>query len=292
MKIFQSLPFLLLSSALLFSCGENFTKKIAALEQELAATNNPVIADSLFRTYQAAIEAHPNKHADNLLYLTKAAEIKFLRNREAVTAVRLVNDGLKVHGEGQDLAEPISLLARIWRVYQHKAAPDMSQNPDDIDLTRLNLERNLQWLDSALVRLDRAMGGVAVTDKSKADLFIQISEGYSTIVQAVDPKKFVELNMKAAGLAKTIGEPNTALRFYYNVAEKLPTHPKAPTALFMMGFIYENDLKDMEKAKSTYEEFLKRYPNDPDYVDDAQNALQFLGIPPEEIIKQFEQNQQ
>jgi TolA-binding protein len=102
----------------------------------------------------------------------------------------------------------------------------------------------------------------------------------------------VELNMKAAGLAKTIGEPNTALRFYYNVAEKLPTHPKAPTALFMMGFIYENDLKDMEKAKSTYEEFLKRYPNDPDYVDDAQNALQFLGIPPEEIIKQFEQNQQ
>jgi tetratricopeptide (TPR) repeat protein len=292
MKIFQSLPFLLLSSALLFSCGENFTKKIAALEQELATTNNPVIADSLFRTCQAAVEAHPNKHADNLLYLTKAAEIKFLRNREAVTAVRLVNDGLKVHGEGQDLAEPVSLLARIWRVYQHKAAPDLSQNPDDIDLTRLNLERNLHWLDSALVRLDRAMGGVAVTDKSKADQFIQISEGYSTIVQAVDPKKFVELNMKAAGLAKTIGEPNTALRFYYNVAEKLPTHPKAPTALFMMGFIYENDLKDMEKAKSTYEEFLKRYPNDPDYVDDAQNALQFLGIPPEEIIKQFEQNQQ
>ncbi len=292
MKIFQSLPFLLLSSVLLFSCGENFTKKIAALEQELATTNNPVIADSLFRTYQAAVAAHPNKHADNLLYLTKAAEIKFLRNREAVTAVRLVNDGLKVHGEGQGLAEPIGLLARIWRVYQHKAAPDLSQNPDDIDLTRLNLERNLHWLDSALVRLDRAMGGVAVTDKSKADQFIQISEGYSTIVQAVDPKKFVELNMKAAGLAKTIGEPNTALRFYYNVAEKLPTHPKAPTALFMMGFIYENDLKDMEKAKSTYEEFLKRYPNDPDYVDDAQNALQFLGIPPEEIIKQFEQNQQ
>jgi tetratricopeptide (TPR) repeat protein len=292
MKIFQSLPFLLLSSALLFSCGENFTKKIAALEQELATTNNPVIADSLFRTYQAAVAAHPNKHADNLLYLTKAAEIKFLRNREAVTAVRLVNDGLKVHGEGQDLAEPVSLLARIWRVYQHKAAPDLSQNPDDIDLTRLNLERNLHWLDSALVRLDRAMGGVAVTDKSKADQFIQISEGYSTIVQAVDPKKFVELNMKAAGLAKTIGEPNTALRFYYNVAEKLPTHPKAPTALFMMGFIYDNDLKDMEKAKSTYEEFLKRYPNDPDYVDDAQNALKFLGIPPEEIIKQFEQNQQ
>ncbi|MBK9335654.1 MAG: tetratricopeptide repeat protein [Lewinellaceae bacterium] len=292
MRILHFFTIALFSTIFLLACGEDFTKKIAALEQELTATNNPVIADSLFRTYLAAVEAHPNKHADNLLYLTKAAEIKLLRNKEAVAAVRLVNDGLKNHGEGQDLTEPISLLARIWRVYQHKAAPDLSQNPDDIDLARLNLERNLNWLDSALIRLDRSMGGVAVTDKTKADQFIQIAEGYSTIVQVVDPKKFVELNMKAAGLAKTIGEPNTALRFYYNVAEKLPAHPKAPTALFMMGFIYENDLKDMEKAKSTYEEFLKRYPNDPDYVDDAQNALQFLGIPPEEIIKQFEQNQQ
>ena len=47
-----------------------------------------------------------------------------------------------------------------------------------------------------------------------------------------------------------------------------------------------------ENFKSTYEEFLKRYPNDPDYVDDAENALKFLGIPPEEIIKQFEKNPQ
>jgi len=292
MRILQFFLFILFSSLILLACGEDFTKKIAALEKELAATNNPAIADSLCRTYEAAAQAKPGDHAQNLLYLTKAAEIKFLRNKDAVHAVRLVNSAIQEHGDGQDLAEPISLLTRIWRVYQHKATPDFSKEPDDIDQTKLNLERNLFWIDSALLRLDRAMGGATATDKDKAQLFLQLSEGYATLVQSVDPNKFVDLNMKAAGLAKTIGEPNTALRFYYNVAEKLPAHAKAPTALFMMGFIYENDVKDMTLAKSTYEEFLKRYPNDPDYVDDAENALKFLGVPPEEIIKQFEKNQQ
>jgi len=292
MRILQSFIIALLPSLVLFSCGEDYTKKIAALEQELAATNNPVIADSLCRSYEAAVQANPGEHARNLLYLTKSAEIKFVRSKDAVNAVRLVNSALKDHGEGQDLAEPISLLARVWRVYQHKATPDLSKEPDDIDLTKLNLERNLFWIDTALVRLDRDMGGDTATDKGKAGLFLELSEGYSTLVHTVDPNKFVDLNMKAAGLAKTIGEPNKALRFYYNVAEKLPAHAKAPTALFMMGFIYENDLKDMAQAKTTYEEFLKRYPNDPDYVDDAENALKFLGVPPEEIIKQFEKNQQ
>lgn len=292
MRIFKSFLFALFAGLILSACGEDFSKKIAELEQKLAVSNDPAVAETLCNTYQTAAQANPGDHAKNLAYLTKAAEIKFVRNKDAVGAVRLVNTALKDHGEGQDLADPVSMLTRVWRLYQHKATPDLSKEPDDIDLTKLNLERNLFWIDTALARLDRGMGGATATDKAKAGLFLELSEGYSTLVQTVDPNKFADLNMKAAGLAKTIGEPNKALRFYYNVAEKMPTHAKAPTALFMMGFIYENDLKDMAQAKTTYEEFLKRYPNDPDYVDDAENALKFLGIPPEEIIKQFEKNQQ
>ncbi|MEQ1743795.1 MAG: tetratricopeptide repeat protein [Saprospiraceae bacterium] len=291
MRILNLLFIALLPSLVLVSCDENFTKKIAALEQQVAASSDPALADSLARTYLAAVTANPNNHADNLRYLTKAAEIKFSQ-KDVLGAARLVNGALKTHGEGQDLAEPVGLLARVWRMYQHKATPDLSSNPDDIDQTKLNLERNLFWIDSALIRLESGMGGAAAPDKTKAALFLQLSEGYATLVQTVDPNKFVELNLKAAGLAKTVGEPNTALRFYYNVADKTPTHAKAPTALFMMGFIYENDLRDIASAKSTYEDFLKRYPNDPDYVDDAQNALRYLGMSPEEIIKQFEKNPQ
>ena len=92
-------------------------------------------------------------------------------------------------------------------------------------------------------------------------------------------------------MAKTVDEPRKALELYQKVANGLPQHPKAPTALFMSGFVYENDLNDLNNAKAVYESFLQKYPNDPDFTDDAQNALKMLGKSPEEIIKQFEQQQ-
>ena len=292
MKITLSLLFAPFAVLLFVSCGDGFSKKIAALEQQLAETDDPNVAATLFETYQEAVKAHPGKHADNLRYLTKAAELKFLREKDAVTAVRLVNDGIKTHGAGQDLAEPMSVLARVWRLYQHKAAPDMSKNPDDIDLTRYNLERNTHWLDSCLVRLDRDMGGATVADRSKAEKFLQVAEGYATLIQTADPNKFASLNMMAAGLARTIGEPNTALRFYYHVAEKMPTHRDAQVALLMMGIIYEDELQDLDKAKSTYEEFLRRYPDGSEYTNDVKTSLENLGIPLEERVKRMEQNQE
>ena len=59
-------------------------------------------------------------------------------------------------------------------------------------------------------------------------------------------------------------------------------------ALFMTGFVQENLLKNLDKAKTAYELFLQRYPNDPDFADDAQNCLKLLGKSPEEIFQQFE----
>ena len=98
--------------------------------------------------------------------------------------------------------------------------------------------------------------------------------------------------LRAAGLAKAVENPTKAIELYSKVSEGLPQHAKAPSALFMQAFIYENDLGEMQKAKTTYESFLQRFPNDPDFADDAQNALKMLGKSPEEIVKEFEKMQQ
>lgn len=147
-------------------------------------------------------------------------------------------------------------------------------------------------LTQKLADLDKAMGGAAVTDKTKAEAFIQTSEELAGLVEKSNPDQYVDLLLKAAGLAKTVENPQKAIELYRKVAEGLPKHPKAPTALFMIGFVYENDLNDLAKAKSTYEAFLKQYPNDPDFADDAQTALSLLGKSPDDIIKEFEQKQQ
>lgn len=286
--------FYLLFSALLWqACGKkDFATLISKQEQSLQQSYTPGKADTLLQLYQEAVKAQPEKHAENFGYLVKGARIKFVRQNDAVEAVRWVDNAMKNHAQGQPLTEPIGLLALVWSSYMYKASPELQRNPDEIDLMRAYLEKNMTWIDSSLVRLDKEMGSPIVNDKAKAEEFIRIAEAYSNLLQTRNTDKSVDLLLKAGGLAKTIGNANKAIQLYYNVGEKMPQHPKAPTALFMMAFIYENDLKDLDKAKATYEEFLKRYPKDPDYADDAQNALKYLGLSADEIIKRFEKNPQ
>ena len=143
-------------------------------------------------------------------------------------------------------------------------------------------------LQKKLGELDAAMGGAAVTDKAKAAEFIKTSEELAALLEKKNPDQYVDVVLKAAGLAKTVENPQKAIELYTKIAEGLPQHKKAPTALFMIGFVQENDLNDLSAAKATYENFLQKYPNDPDFADDAQNALKLLGKSPEEIIQEFE----
>ncbi|HOY07098.1 MAG TPA: tetratricopeptide repeat protein [Saprospiraceae bacterium] len=147
-------------------------------------------------------------------------------------------------------------------------------------------------LEQKLVTIDKEIGGAKSPDKEKAAQFIQTSEELAALLQPTDPDKYATVMLKAAGLAKSVENPAKAIELYAKVSEGLPQHPKAPTALFMQAFIYENDLGNLQKAKSTYESFLQRYPNDADFADDAQNSLKMLGKSPEEIIKEFEKLQQ
>lgn len=281
-----------LFGALFSACQSDPVAKIPALEKILATTNSPGLADTLIQLYQAAVKVHPAKAADNLHYLTKAAELKFVFQKDELTAVRWLNTAIKDYGQGQNLTEPIGMLTRIGHDYLYQKTPGLSQNPDDIDEMQSNLLKYKSWIDSSLVRLEKEMGSPAVTDNAKADIFIKIAETYAALLEHDNPDKGVDLLLMAGALAKTTGNANKAIQLYYSVGEKMPNHPKAPTALFMEAFIYENDLQDMDKAKATYELFLKRYPNDPDYADDAQNALKYLGKSPEEVVRQFEQNPQ
>lgn len=155
-----------------------------------------------------------------------------------------------------------------------------------------NSGKKIADLTQKLTKLDQEMAGANVTDKAKALDFIQTSEILAPLVEKSNQEQYVDVTLKAAGLAKTIGQPQKAIELYQKIADGLPNHPKAPTALFMLGFVYENDLNNLDKAKAIYQDFLKKYPNDPDFADDARNSLKNLGKSPEELIKEFEQQQQ
>lgn len=66
--------------------------------------------------------------------------------------------------------------------------------------------------------------------------------------------------IEASKLYVSIGNYNKSIELYDYVMERYPDSKLAADALFSKGFVYENNLNDISRAKATYEEFLEKYP--------------------------------
>ncbi len=92
---------------------------------------------------------------------------------------------------------------------------------------------------------------------------------------------------KAADVAQGIGQPERAIAILEKAYNKYKDFPQRPNCLFIIGFIYENDLKDLEKAQVFYKSFLERYP-DHHMANAAKASLNNLNKSPEDLIKEFQ----
>ena len=67
-----------------------------------------------------------------------------------------------------------------------------------------------------------------------------------------------------------------------------PDYDKTPAGMFMMAsFIYEDQLRDLDKARAMYERILADYPES-ELIPSVQASLRNLGKTPEELIREFE----
>jgi tetratricopeptide (TPR) repeat protein len=98
----------------------------------------------------------------------------------------------------------------------------------------------------------------------------------------------LELLMKAGEIARGLGKYDKAIELLSMVWVKHPKHRLAPPALFLQGFIYDNDLSDSTLAVQHYREFLLRYPEH-ELAPQVQTLMEVVGKSPEELIKTFEQ---
>jgi tetratricopeptide (TPR) repeat protein len=275
-----------------FSCKnkEDFSGKIRQLEQTMEAHFDPKLATQLADLYKKAAKANPDNHAENLDYFTKAASLQYSKLDDAVSACRGLDDAMIHHSKGQNLTKTIGLYSQIYNGVLYNSTKAIRLDPSDVEKMRTHLTNHSVWIDSTLARLDKEMldKNLIITDKEKASTFIETCETYANIIRSTDADKATNLTLKAAGVAKSIENFNKATQLYESIASLIPAHAKSPTALFMMAFVYENDLQNMAKAKETYELFLKKFPEDKDYADDAIMALKNLGKSPEDLIKEFE----
>ena len=93
---------------------------------------------------------------------------------------------------------------------------------------------------------------------------------------------------KAGDVAMNTNRSNKAIELYDRIITNFGSYHKAPEALFLKGYVYENNLGRLDKAQAIYEEFLEKYP-DNEFADDAEVSLKYLGKSPEELIEIFQQ---
>ncbi len=93
---------------------------------------------------------------------------------------------------------------------------------------------------------------------------------------------------RAGQLSGSLHRPSETIDIYKRILEKYPSFEKDTICLFMMGFTYETQLKDIEKARKAYSDFLEKYPGH-HLARDVKFSLDNLGKSDEEIIRMFEE---
>lgn len=116
-----------------------------------------------------------------------------------------------------------------------------------------------------------------------------VSELEEYLVTYSDSARFVEFYILLGDLySQTLKLPKKGLYFFQKVTSDYPKHEKAPIALFYQGYVLENFLSNYEQAKIAYELFLLNYP-DHELRETVELSIQHLGVPLDELIKQFEE---
>jgi outer membrane protein assembly factor BamD (BamD/ComL family) len=129
----------------------------------------------------------------------------------------------------------------------------------------------------------------AVTfDKERADKLLQ---RYDKFIKDFPADTLVPVYLfKSANLEMNGTNAEGAVSRFDQLIREYPSNPKAATSMFFKGYIYENMLKDLDKAKEAYLLFIEKYP-DHELVKDARMSIQNLGKTPEQMVREFEMMQ-
>ncbi|MDT8392437.1 MAG: tetratricopeptide repeat protein [Bacteroidales bacterium] len=127
-----------------------------------------------------------------------------------------------------------------------------------------------------------------IADREKAIELVDMYVAYAD--QYPDDSMAVEYLFKGAEFSLNLGEGHRSIELYDRVMMEYPDFRKVPECMFLKGYVYENYLGELEEAEMIYKLFMEKYP-DNEFADDAEISIQNLGKSPEELIKQFEEQQ-
>ena len=123
-------------------------------------------------------------------------------------------------------------------------------------------------------------------DKEKVNQLLTSIDSF--VANDAESKKTPEyLELKAKYLT-ALGKNQEALSVYKTLYTKYKSYENSSDALFMMAFIYENNLNDKTNAEINYKNYLNEFPNG-EFAKDAQFSIENINLTPEQLMQKFEE---
>ena len=140
---------------------------------------------------------------------------------------------------------------------------------------------------SQIENLESLIYGEDLAESAESSDLEKLSELYVSYAQNFAGDDAPEYYFKAAEVEKSLGNYDQALKYFDEIITNYSEHEKTPMSLFYKGFIYENDLEDLNAANKCYTQFANTYP-DHELIESVRFSINNLGKPIDQIIYEFD----
>ena len=284
------------------SCGGDSAQdqsKFGTLKATLAENPTKENRHALIAAYQEEIRNNPDKADDNARYLRELAKLRVADNNH-ILGLQTLMLAIEDYPNSAETAENVWQLGHIY--HQNLQRPSVANiikklyaeefpNGQFAEEAQRIGQSNPTSVADDLAKLGNSMYNETThkVDYQAANDYIRVGE-LIAMLRPEDPQSPEYLH-KIGETARAIRTFPKAIKIYEKIYTQYPNFEKAPQALFLRAFTYDNDLGDKGTARALYQEFLDKYPND-EFADDTRFLLDNLTKSDEEIIESFNQGKE
>jgi TolA-binding protein len=297
MNILRSSIFLLV---FLFSCKNENTSfeaspELSKLESEMQSSKDPKIAQEYLIALNKVIQEKDDDKS-MIPLLKKGLEISKQYKLSADINAYLMMLVRKDKEPKENSLYIYELASRLKSIGKFSASDVLFQgfidrypNDEKIAAAKSSLTKAYMPIDTVMYKMAEKIfenpDPIGI-NKINAQKYVDACEAYAL---AYDDDKASGYLYKASEMSRTVRTFPKTLSIYDWILQDYPDSEKAASSLFLKGFILENDLKNLDLAKTCYQQFLDKYP-DHQLADDVKFLLENIGKSDEEIYKIIEKN--
>lgn len=138
-------------------------------------------------------------------------------------------------------------------------------------------------LQTEISQMEKSVLVASKVDTVNCDSLISLYKNYCVLYK--DDTICADYFFKAAELSAQLGKYQQAIELFGNT-QRFPVYRKVARALFMQGFIAENNLHDKNAAREYYNRFIIKFPNHK-MTPEVKMLIQSLNFSDEMLIQNF-----